>query len=74
MADWIDDEMERRNHGAIRALGQEAHEQINARYYPGTRQLCNRCEEPTGRCEDDSIYVGDDGPLCEACREVGIDI
>ncbi len=38
--------------------------------YPGTRQLCVTCDEPTGRCEDDSIYADEDGevgPLCEAC-------
>ena len=44
------------------------HEAINAREYPGTRQLCHTCDEPTGRCEDDSIYTEDgDGPLCLEC-------
>ena len=52
------------------------HAYINAREYPGTRQLCSLCEEPTGRCEDDSIYLdpefetqGSLGPLCESCCE-----
>jgi hypothetical protein len=48
------------------------HARINAREYPGTRQLCVQCDEPTGRCEDDSIYIELEnqdslGPLCEEC-------
>lgn len=43
------------------------YEAWNARNYPGTRQLCDYCGEPTGRCEEDAIYVGDDGPLCFDC-------
>lgn len=52
------------------------HARINAKEYPGTRQLCVQCDQPTGRCEDDSIYhepefeFGDQiGPLCEECAE-----
>lgn len=37
-------------------------------------QRCVACDEPTGRCEEDSIYLppkdpngSDLGPLCEAC-------
>jgi hypothetical protein len=44
------------------------HERINAREYPGTRQLCARCDDPTGRCEEDAIYAGEYGPLCEVCE------
>lgn len=51
----------------MRPLSQLLHEQINARHYPGTRQLCSQCDEPTGRCEDDSLFVEDSGPLCESC-------
>ena len=47
----------------------EEHEAWNATHYPGTRQLCEECGEPTGRCEEDSIYKGDAGPLCESCRD-----
>jgi hypothetical protein len=43
------------------------HLKVNAMEYPGTRQLCAKCGEPTGRCEDDSIFIEDEGPLCEAC-------
>lgn len=50
------------------------HEAINAREFPGTRQLCSLCEQPTGRCEEDSIYADYDedhelGPICEECRD-----
>ena len=44
------------------------HEAINAREYPGTRQLCETCDEPTGRCEEYSIYTEEgDGPMCLDC-------
>jgi len=47
----------------MRALLPSEHEEINAREYPGTRQLCEICDEPTGNCEDDSI-------LCEICGKI----
>jgi len=43
------------------------HEDWNAANWPGTRQLCCECEGATGRCEEDSIYRGDVGPLCPEC-------
>jgi len=50
------------------ARHQHEHEAINAREYPGTRQLCEICEDPTERCEDDSIYAeAGEGPMCLAC-------
>lgn len=30
-------------------------------------QMCEKCDEPTGRCGDDSLFVHSLGPLCEAC-------
>jgi Zn finger protein HypA/HybF involved in hydrogenase expression len=30
-------------------------------------QRCIKCDEPTGKCEDDSLYIGDSGPYCEEC-------
>jgi len=33
------------------------------------QQLCKKCDEPTGRCEDDSLYLGGIGPLCEDCYD-----
>ena len=54
--------------GFRHAMSQSEHERWNSGNYPGTRQLCCKCEEPTGRCEEDSIYIDDDtGPLCEEC-------
>jgi hypothetical protein len=54
--------------GIRSAMSQSEHESWNAHNYPGTLQLCCQCEEPTGRCEDDSIYDSDDnGPFCEEC-------
>ena len=56
--------------GVRRAMHQDEHESWNSANYPGTRQLCSQCDEPTGRCEDDSIYADDDreiGPLCVDC-------
>lgn len=53
--------------GRRHAMAQDDHERWNARHYPGTRQLCSECDEPTGRCEDDSLSIGDGEPLCEAC-------
>lgn len=51
------------------ALSQSAHNEINATHYPGTRQLCDLCSAPTGRCEDDTLYCEPCGVdrLCEEC-------
>ena len=55
------------------AISQSEHEEWNRTHYPGTRQLCAHCDEPTGRCEDDSLFADSDEdreyPLCEACYE-----
>lgn len=54
--------------GERKAISQDEHEAWNAKHYPGTRQLCVKCEEPTGRCEEDAIYLeSGDGPVCEEC-------
>jgi hypothetical protein len=53
--------------GYRHAMYPDEHEAWNATHYPGTRQLCSLCEQPTGRCEEDSIFRGDEGPLCEEC-------
>lgn len=56
--------------GKRHEMSQSEHESWNAQHYPGTRQLCAQCDEPTGRCEDDSLYADEDGessPLCEEC-------
>ena len=56
--------------GRRHAMLQSEHEAWNASNFPGTRQLCEQCGEPTGRCEDDSLYADEDrqiGPLCVEC-------
>lgn len=50
-----------------RAMSQSAHQEWNSAHYPGTRQMCVTCDCETERCEEDSIYVGDLGPLCLDC-------
>lgn len=56
--------------GGIRhAMPQSEHEKWNSQHYPGTRQLCVQCEQPTGQCEEDSFYADDgSGPLCGDCH------
>ena len=47
---------------------QREHEIINSKEYPGTRQICESCNEPTERCEEDAIYLEyGSGPLCVNC-------
>ena len=53
--------------GHIHAMSQDEHQTWNVKNYPGTLQLCSRCESPTGNCEEDSIFVESEGPLCEDC-------
>ncbi len=57
--------------GTKHVMSQRQHAAWNANNYPGTRQLCFYCDEPTGRCEEDSIYLDDDEygerPLCKDC-------
>ena len=62
--------------GKRHAIHQSEHESWNSSHYPGTRQLCVQCEQPTGRCEDDSLYADEDnqiGPLCEDCWKANQD-
>jgi MinD superfamily P-loop ATPase len=52
------------------ARTQAEHEEINRREYPGTRQLCERCGDPTERCEEDAIFTDSGkGPLCVGCYD-----
>lgn len=57
--------------GYRHAMDQDEHERWNAYNYPGTRQLCSRCDKPTGRCEEDTLWddkESDDRlPVCEEC-------
>ena len=37
-------------------------------------QMCFLCDDPTGRCEDDSLFdEAGCGPFCEACYSVYAD-
>lgn len=57
--------------GEKHAMTQHEHAVWNASNWPGTRQLCCQCDEPTGRCEEDDIYTEEGmGPLCEDCWEI----
>lgn len=60
--------------GYRHAMHQDVHERWNAQHYPGTRQLCWICEEPTGRCEEDALWNADGNPLCERCYQEQEDI
>ena len=59
--------------GVRHAMHQHEHETWNAGNYPGTLQLCSVCEEPTGRCEDDTLFSDDGEPLCETCSKEDTD-
>jgi len=51
--------------GYRHAMFQSEHDAWNAGNYPGTLQLCSVCGEPTGRCEDDTIWSDKGEPVCE---------
>lgn len=53
--------------GKRHAMTPLEHERWNENHYPGTRQICFLCEEPTGACEEDGIFTKDYEPLCEQC-------
>lgn len=54
--------------GQRHAMSQSDHERWNATHYPGTRQMCTLCDQPTGYCEDDECRLDHiDGPLCWGC-------
>lgn len=54
--------------GGIRhAMEQGDHENWNACNYPGTREICCKCEKPTGFCEEDGYKDEDGEPYCVDC-------
>ena len=54
--------------GFCHAMTQAEHRQWNASNWPGTRQICCRCKQVTGRCEEDEIVSeSGEGPLCVEC-------
>ena len=53
--------------GKRHAMDQSEHEMWNRNHYPGTRQLCSECEQPTGNCEEDTWWSVSGEPLCRDC-------
>ncbi len=33
-------------------------------------ELCYMCDDPTGRCGEDSMWDKDGNPLCEDCNQI----
>jgi hypothetical protein len=50
-----------------RAMTQSEHEEWNSTNYPGTLEICVKCNEPTGNCEEDNILDDDGEPHCHDC-------
>ena len=56
--------------GKRHAMSQCAHDAWNPQEYPGTLQICARCDSPTGRCEEDEIVLDEvEGAICPECSE-----
>lgn len=53
--------------GKRRALDQSEHENWNANHYPGTKQMCCKCDEPTKRCEEDGMFDDNGEAYCRDC-------
>ena len=53
--------------GKRRAMTQEEHAHWNADNYPGTLEICFKCNEPTGNCEEDNILDDDGDAFCLDC-------
>lgn len=49
------------------ALSQDEHKKWNSKNYPGTLQICCKCEEPTGNCEEDGLFDDDGNSYCHDC-------
>ena len=48
-------------------MTQAEHRAWNAHNSPGTLQMCTRCGEPTGRCEEDTMWSDMGEALCSDC-------
>jgi len=53
--------------GKRKAMTQEEHRHWNADNYPGTLEICCKCDEPTGNFEEDNIIDDDGKPYCHDC-------
>jgi hypothetical protein len=53
--------------GIRRAMTQSEHKSWNDSNYPGTLEICCKCDDPTGNCEEDNILDDDGDPYCSDC-------
>jgi hypothetical protein len=51
------------------AMSQTEHEKWNVHNYPGTRQICTECGEPTTFCEEDGLFDEEGNPYCGECYQ-----
>jgi hypothetical protein len=52
-----------------KAITQGEHSAWNAENYPGTLEICIKCDEPTGNCEEDNITDDNGAPYCDDCAK-----
>jgi hypothetical protein len=53
--------------GHRHAMDQDEHEKWNASHYPGTKEICCQCDEPTGFCEEDGYKDENGAAYCKKC-------
>ena len=53
--------------GLRKAMTQSEHNAWNDSNYPGTLEICFKCDEPTGNCEEDNILDDDGDAYCHDC-------
>ena len=55
--------------GVRRAMTQSEHAHWNNDNYPGTLEICCKCDVPTGNCEEDNTQDEDGNPYCDDCAK-----
>ncbi len=50
-----------------KSMTQSQHERYNRKHYPGTRQMCAECDEPTGRTVEDGLTNKKGQWVCPEC-------
>jgi hypothetical protein len=55
--------------GNRHAMSQSDHAKWNNENYPGTLEICCKCDEPTGNCEEDNTLDDDGDPYCYDCAK-----
>ena len=59
--------------GHRHAITQANHAKWNSCNYPGTIEICYKCDEPTGNCEEDNIVDEARNAYCYDCaKSVGL--